>query len=180
MIKKQSPNEKNKILFLSPYPKAIGPSQRFRFEQYLEYLSETYDCTQKTFWDKKSWNILFSDSNFIKKFFFLIIAFAKRKAIFLTINKYDLVFIHREASHIGPPIFEWLITKVFKKKLIYDFDDAIWRLNYSQKNPIVKYFKYPQKVERICKWADAIIVGNEYLAKYAKQFNDNVTVIPTT
>ena len=172
--------KKKKILFLSPYPQGIGPSQRFRFEQYLDFLSDEYNCTQKTFWNEKSWNILFSDKSFLIKFYFLIIAFAKRKLLLFSLYKYDLIFIHREVAHIGPPIFEWIIKFIFRKKIIYDFDDAIWFLNYSNKNKISRFFKSPWKVKYICKWADAIIVGNSYLADYAEKYNKNVFVIPTT
>jgi len=173
-------NKKKKILFLSPYPQGIGPSQRFRFEQYFSFLSDSYEVTQKTFWDNKSWDILFSDANFIIKFYYLTIAIAKRKLLMFSIKKYDIVFIHREVAHIGPPIFEWIIKFILRKKIIYDFDDAIWHLNYSEKNKIARFFKSPWKVKYICKWADKVITGNNYLANYAKLYNDNVVVIPTT
>ena len=172
--------KKKKILFLSPYPIGIGPSQRFRFEQYLNFISEKYEITQKTFWNEKAWNILFSNSNFILKFYYLTLAFAKRKLLMFSIHNYDIVFIHREVAHIGPPIFEWIIRFIFKKKIIYDFDDAIWHLDYSDKNKIVRFFKSTWKVKYICKWADVIITGNDYLANYAKRYNKNVIVIPTT
>ena len=42
------------------------------------------------------------------------------------INKYDFVYIHRETALLGPPVFEWIIAKFTKRKIIYDFDDAIW------------------------------------------------------
>ena len=167
-------------MFLSPYPHGIGPSQRFRFEQYFNLLSDKFEITQKTFWNEKSWNILFSDTNFLIKFYYLTIAFAKRKLLFFSLSKYDLIFIHREVAHIGPPIFEWLIKFVFRKKIIYDFDDAIWHLNYSDKNKIVRFFKSTWKVKYICKWADIVVTGNSYLANYAKKYNPNVIIIPTT
>jgi len=173
-------NKKRRILFLSPYPHGIGPSQRFRFEQYLDFISDEYLYTQKTFWDKKAWEILFSDNNFLIKIYYLIIAFSKRLAMLLTLYKYDLVFIHREVAQIGPPIFEWLIKFIFRKKIIYDFDDAIWHLNYSDKNKIVRFFKSPWKVKYICKWSDATIVGNNFLADFAKKHSKNTYVIPTT
>ncbi len=173
-------SSKKKILFLSPYPNNLGPSQRFRFEQYFDFLSEHYQINQKTFWDNKSWEVLFSHSNFSIKFYYLILAFLKRFLHLLSAIRYDAVFIHREVAHIGPPVFEWIIKFIFRKKIIYDFDDAIWHLNYSDKNKIVRFFKAPWKVKTICKWSDAIITGNNYLADFAKQYNKNVTVIPTT
>jgi len=172
--------KQKKILFLSPYPHGIGPSQRFRFEQYFPFLSKYFDISQKTFWNERSWEVLFSNANFLTKFYYLTIAFAKRKLLMFSIYKYDAIFIHREIAHIGPPVFEWIIKFIFRKKIIYDFDDAIWHLNYSEKNKIARFFKAPWKVKYICKWADTIIVGNSYLKEYARQFNNNVVIIPTT
>ena len=173
-------DRKKKILFLSPYPNGIGPSQRFRFEQYFPVLSENYDIIQKTFWNKKSWDILFSDANFVIKFYYLTLALIKRKLLMFSMGKYDVVFIHREVAHVGPSVFEWIIKFILRKKIIYDFDDAIWYLNYSEKNKIARFFKSPWKVKYICKWADVVITGNEFLSVYAKKYNNKVVVIPTT
>jgi len=171
---------KKKILFISPYPHGIGPSQRFRFEQYLDFLSEYFDCNQQTFWDKRAWDVLFKEGKVVAKFYFLIRAFFSRIILLFSISKYDLIFIHREMAHIGPPIFEWFVAKILKKNIVYDFDDAIWNLNYSNKNPLVKYFKATWKVAKICKWATAVSCGNQYLSNFAKQYNKQVFIIPTT
>jgi glycosyltransferase involved in cell wall biosynthesis len=171
---------KKKILFLSPYPKGIGPSQRFRFEQYINFFEQEFDCKQITFWNKKSWDILFSDKGHLIKTYYLLISFFKRWVTVFSINRYHIIFIHREVAHIGPPVFEWIIKYIFRKKIIYDFDDAIWFRNYSEKNKIARFFKSPWKVKYICKWADVIIVGNDYLKSFAIKYNKRVVVIPTT
>jgi len=173
-------NDKKKILFLSPYPQGIGPSQRFRFEQYLKFFEQDFYCEQATFWDKKSWDILFSDKGHFIKSYYLFISFLKRWKIIFSINRYHLIFIHREVAHIGPPLFEWIIKFIFRKKIIYDFDDAIWFRNYSDKNKIARFFKSPWKVKYICKWADVVIVGNDYLKSFSERYNKNTVVIPTT
>jgi len=172
--------EKIKILFLSPYPNGIGPSQRFRFEQYFSFLSSSYDIIQKTFWNEKAWDTLFLKSKYLLKFYYLIIALTKRIVLMFSISKFDIIFIHREVAHIGPPVFEWIIKFILRKKIIYDFDDAIWHLNYSDKNKIARFFKSPWKVKYICKWANVVITGNEFLSIYAKKYNNNVVVVPTT
>ncbi|GCC52041.1 glycosyltransferase family 1 protein [Chryseotalea sanaruensis] len=93
---------------------------------------------------------------------------------------YDLVFIHREASPLGPPLFEWIIGKVLKKKIIYDFDDAIWLTDKPKETLLERFVKSRSKVGQICSWSYKISCGNDYLANYAKQFNANVLVNPTT
>ena len=96
------------------------------------------------------------------------------------VRKFDYVFIHREASMIGPPVFEFVIAKVLRKKYIYDFDDAIWLPNYSQSNAKFHRLKAYGKVKSIVRWADKVVVGNAFLADYASNYNDNVQIIPTT
>ncbi len=95
-------------------------------------------------------------------------------------HRYDYVFIHREATPIGPPLIEWMIAKVFRKKIIYDFDDAIWLPNTSASNRMAATLKWHQKVEGICRWSYKVSCGNEYLCNYARQFNENVVLNPTT
>jgi glycosyltransferase involved in cell wall biosynthesis len=93
---------------------------------------------------------------------------------------YDFVFIHREAAPLGPPIFEWIMAKVLKKKIIYDFDDAIWLTDRQQESAILRSAKWRSKVGSICKWAYKISCGNEYLCNYAALFNKRVVYNPTT
>ncbi len=173
-------NKQKKILFLSPYPHDIGPSQRFRFEQYLDVISIQYKYEQITFWDNHAWNLLYSDKNEVSKLAILIKSLVVRWLILFKVAKSDLIFIHREVAPVGPPIFEWLIKFIFRKPIIYDFDDAIWFRNYSEKNKIARYFKAPWKVKYICRWSDVVIVGNRYLGEYALKYNSNIQIIPTT
>ena len=92
---------------------------------------------------------------------------------------YDYVYIFRETTPIGPPIYEFILSCIFRKKIIYDFDDAIWLPFKSSKNNLTNRLKFTSKVNHICKWSYKISCGNAYLADYARQFNKNVRVIPT-
>ncbi|WP_354579919.1 glycosyltransferase family 4 protein [Hymenobacter sp. UYP22] len=110
----------------------------------------------------------------------IIGGFLRRFLLLAAVPRADYVFIHREASPIGPPIFEWMIAKVFRKRIIYDFDDAIWIPNTSAANSIVAGVKWHHKVGSICRWAYKVSCGNTYLRNYARQFNANAVVNPTT
>lgn len=170
-----------KILFLVPYPAGEAPSQRFRFEQYqAELLQRGFQVLMQSFWDKRTWSILYSRNKTTKKFIGLIKGFVRRLKILFQIKKYDYVFIHRECLPIGPPILEWIIAIVLNKKIIYDFDDAIWLPNTTQENRIATFLKWHSKVKAICRWSYKISCGNSYLADYAMQFNKAVVVNPTT
>jgi glycosyltransferase involved in cell wall biosynthesis len=72
------------------------------------------------------------------------------------------------------------MAKALRIKYIYDFDDATWLPNYSETNARFNRLKAYWKVKYCIKWAHQVTAGNEYLAEYAKKFNQNVEVIPTT
>lgn len=99
--------------------------------------------------------------------------------IFKVIN-YDFVFIHREILPVGPPILEWFIAKILRKKIIYDFDDAIWNTDLKYEPRLQKILKWRSKVASICKWSYKVSCGNEYLCSYALQYNSSVVLNPTT
>jgi glycosyltransferase involved in cell wall biosynthesis len=92
----------------------------------------------------------------------------------------DFVFIHREAASIGPPVLEWIIGKILRKKIIYDFDDAIWGTDKVHENKLSKFFRWRKKTSSICKWSWKVSAGNSYLAEFASQTQTNVILNPTT
>jgi glycosyltransferase involved in cell wall biosynthesis len=172
---------RKKILFLVPYPQGHAPSQRFRFEQYFDCLTESgFDYDVKSFLDESAMRILYTPGNFFLKVWKVKLGLVKRFFQLFSLVKYDYVFIHREAAAVGLPVFEWLITKVFKKKVIFDFDDAIWLRNTSSTNSIITFFKRYENANNLCTWAWKVSCGNDYLADQARKFNENVVVNPTT
>lgn len=168
------------ILFIVPYPLKRAPSQRFRVELYEPVLKAnqlSYDIAP--FMDDATWTIIYKHGALHKKLSGILKSYWRRVLLLFSLADYRFVFIHREAAPLGPPVFEWLIAKVFKKKIIYDFDDAIWIPNTSKENKLAAWFKAFWKVKYICKWAYKICPGNEYLCNYAWQFNDRVSLLPT-
>lgn len=169
------------IFFIVPYPQGEAPSQRFRFEQYIPYLEENgFKVEIHPFLNVTTWKNLYSSGNFGKKTFGILGSFLRRFKLLFQLRHADHIFIHREAAQVGPPIIEWIIAKVLRRKYIYDFDDAIWLPNYSETNARFHRLKSYWKVNFCMKWASEITAGNEYLASYARQFNSNVQIIPTT
>jgi glycosyltransferase involved in cell wall biosynthesis len=170
-----------KILFIVPYPTDKAPSQRFRFEQYYELLNEKgIEFDIKPFLSNEIWDILYLPGRFLKKAFGILGGLFKRFLLLFKLKQYDYIFIHREATPIGPSFFEYFASRWLKKKIIYDFDDAIWIPNYSEANSFFSFLKGYGNVHKICSYAYKISCGNEYLCDYAKQFNSNVVYNPTT
>jgi len=174
-------HKSKKVLFLVPYPLHRAPSQRFRVELFLPIL-EKHNIHYKiqSFLDEKTWDVLYKSGASVSKAWGVLKGFLRRvKAIIWDVPRYEYIFIHREASPVGPPVFEFLISKLFRKKIIYDFDDAIWIPNTSQENKIVSWVKAFWKIKYICKWSYKVVGGNKYLCQYAESVNDQVVLIPT-
>jgi glycosyltransferase involved in cell wall biosynthesis len=170
-----------KIYFLVPYPLNESPSQRFRFEQYFGILlANGHQYRVQTFLSKNNWRIFFSRGRITKKVIAVASGFLRRSAILFRLFPYDFIFIHREAAPVGPPIFEWIIARVLRKKIIYDFDDAIWMSDRKKESFIFRVLKSRSKVAQICEMSYRVSCGNEYLCQYAKQFNNKVVLNPTT
>ncbi|HNP06969.1 MAG TPA: glycosyltransferase [Cyclobacteriaceae bacterium] len=172
---------KTNILFICPYPVGQAPSQRFRFEQYFSRI-QTHSLTYEvhSFLSGSTWKILYEPENTMRKVLGVAKGFIKRFWLIPFIGKYDIVFIHREATPFGPPWFEWVVSKVFRKRIIYDFDDAIWLTDIVNKGLIAPKIKFKKKVGLICRWSYKVSCGNTYLIEYAKVFNNNVRLNPTT
>lgn len=169
------------IVFLCPYPRGGAPSQRFRFEQYLDILQQKgFSYEIHGFVDTATNRILYQEGKLIRKLLGVVKGFARRLALIPRLRRADFVFIHREATPLGPPWLEWIVAQVLRKKIIYDFDDAIWLKDTSGINNFMSRLKWQQKVSGICRWSYRISTGNAYLADFAKKYNPQVTVNPTT
>ncbi len=170
-----------KILFLVPYPLDEAPSQRFRFEQYFAAMDREGICYEvHPFLDLDTWQVLYKEGNTVKKSLGMIRGGVRRLSVLARLQRFDKVFIHREAAPVGPPLIEWLVAKVFQKSIVYDFDDAIWLPNTTKANAVAAVVKWHTKVKTICKWSQRVSVGNHYLRDYASQFCHDVRLNPTT
>lgn len=169
-----------KVLFIVHHRKDRSPGQRFRFEQYLNYLEANgFETTVSNILDADQDKIFYSKGNVLKKAQVVFQAGLHRIADAWKANEYDIIFIYREAYFLGYPFFEALFAKS-RAKLIFDFDDSIWIDNVSDNNRAFGFLKNAAKTSTIIKMCDLVFAGNHYLAQYALQYNKNVAIVPTT
>jgi glycosyltransferase involved in cell wall biosynthesis len=169
------------VYFLLPYARQTAPSQRFRIEAYYALL-EDRNIRYKVghFWSKNGALTLYQKGKVWQKSYYLAQGFARRCWQVLTrINEADYVVIHREAAPLGPPVFEWVIAKVFRKKIIYDFDDAIWIPTITASNILASSVKAFWKVKYICQWSHKVSGGNRFLCDWAGKYAPQVVYNPT-
>jgi glycosyltransferase involved in cell wall biosynthesis len=152
-------------LVLDPYD--TSPGQRFRIEQWEPYLK------------REGILIDYQDGKIASKISELSKATLRRVGHILKASKYDVVFIYRTMSMVGPAFLE-RILHLRGIPIILDFDDSIFQTNTSNANKRFSWAKFSGKTATICRLSTSVTVGNSYLADYAKKYNDQVFVVPTS
>src|ERR1044072_983717 len=168
------------VLALMPALYDTSPGQRYRLEQWEPLLRERgVEITYAPFEDEELHALLYKPGLLGKKVQLVTRNAGRRLSLVRRVKDYDLVYILREAALLGPPIFEKLIYQR-RVPIVFDFDDAIFVSYRSPSNGYLSYLKFASKTKTICRIASHVMVGNPYLAEYARQVNNHVTVIPTT
>jgi glycosyltransferase involved in cell wall biosynthesis len=169
-----------RILFVSAHPRGLAPSQRFRFEQYVDFLAEHgFETTFSPIIRPDEYRLLYASGNTIRKGAIFARGLGTRMAQALRRPGYDVAIVQREAIQLGTTVFESALARS-RAKLVFDFDDAIWLSDTSAANRRMSWLKRPGKVARLIAMSDMVWAGNDYLADYARQFNNTVEVVPTT
>ena len=169
------------ILFITPYPSGAAPSQRFRFEQYYSVLkSKGFTLKWLPFLNTKQYDTIRNNPFSFLSLFYLTLGLSKRFFQLFLLPSCDFVFIHREASLLGPPCFEWALAKIRRKKIIYDFDDAIWLSDPGESTFISHWIKWKSKTSLLCRISHRLSCGNRYLREFGSKFNPNSILNPTT
>lgn len=164
-----------KVLFLTQ-TSAVGASARYRVYQYAEYLKAEgieFDIVP-AIPDK-----VMKLKDVSKVYFYGLQAF--RRILDLGRAKhYDVIFLQRDMIVHLYPILEKMIAAM-NSNIIFDFDDAIY-LYPANKRPgmVFKLLWDKRKIERIIRLSKHIIVSNNFLKAYAKNFTNNITIIPTS
>ena len=155
---------------------ALGASSRVRFLTYLALnllprdeikINELFDdqYIKNLYSHKKSLIAIFC--RYCLRFFTLFMVLFNKK--------YKTIWIEKELFPYIPLPFELLFT-LFGKKVVYDFDDAVFH-NYD-KNRFSVLFKL--KFEMLMKHADLVFVGNQYLYDHVTKMGaKKVKLIPT-
>lgn len=168
-----------KILIIADHRLNRSPSQRYRFEQYLEFFKANgFSWELSEIINEKDDRLFYGKGNYVYKAFIVLKSFFIRFKDLQRAKKFDIIFIQREALLIGSSFFEKRFHR--KSKVIFDFDDSIWLLDTSPENKKFEFLKNPDKTKINIMHAHKVIAGNTYLANYAKQFNPNTSIIPTT
>jgi glycosyltransferase involved in cell wall biosynthesis len=166
------------MLVLSPFPEEAAGT-RYRITHYIPYLrTQGFDVTVDSFFTPAFFRFLYAKGQYLRKALRFTGLAARRLLTAARARRYDLVFIYREAFPVGPPLVERYLA-ARGAAIVLDFDDAIFLPNASEANWFVASLKYVRKVATLVKLSTRVIVGNDYLARFARAHNPAVTTIPT-
>lgn len=172
--------KRRKILFVAAHRPGRSPSQRFRFEQYLDHLAENgFEPMMSYLISESDDRAFYAPGHYATKAGILVKSAARRAADAIRATRCDIVFVQREAFMTGTTLFEWAFARS-GARLVFDFDDAIWLPNVSSHNRMLGWLKDAGKTSRIIGMSDMVFAGNPHLAEYASAYNDRVRLVPTT
>ena len=158
-----------------------GAGCRFRIAQFIPYLqTHGFDVTLRTLFTPEFFRLVYQPGRYVRK----ATGFARLSLDHLLslrdISQYDVVFMYREIFPIGPALVERFLAAGNRPPIVFDFDDAIFLPNVSDANRLIRVLKMPGKVGSNIQRSAHDVAGNEFLASYARHYNDVVTVIPTS
>lgn len=170
-----------KVLALVPYRGDSAPGQRFRIEQWARHWpADRVRLTMMPFETERLRQIMYRPGFFGQKAFEVSKGILRRIAAIVSDSPgHDVAYVYRELMPLGSAILERLLA-VRRLPIVFDFDDAIFLPAASEPNRPFQWLKRPAKIRDICALSDLVMVGNDFLAEYARRFAREVRVVPTT
>lgn len=163
---------KRRVAILAYQPER-NASTRYRITKIFNYISPQ-DMLVKIYYPSSNWladkvyvPMFYGSSPHVRDFYYYVIVFVNRLQSILKSYFYHCVVIQYELFNQGPMWMEMLVASTHPYT-IYDYDDSLYAFSRFAKN-------LPGLLKRITK----VVVGNKFLLEYTKQFNQNITIIPT-
>ena len=169
-----------KVLALASYPTEAAAT-RYRLEQFVIPLAERdIDLTIHPFLNSKLFENLYRREALPLTALGLIGATLRRSAEVISARQADVVLVQREAMIFGPPLIEWLMTRVMKRPMVLDLDDATY-VSYTSPTygDFGKSLKWFSKTDDLIRWATTVICGNRSIAEYVSSKGARARIIPT-
>jgi glycosyltransferase involved in cell wall biosynthesis len=88
-------------------------------------------------------------------------------------REFDITFLQKKM----PSPLDVTLLRSFSRKLVFDFDDAIYYRHDAQE--VLESSTRHQKFNFLVKRVDLVIAGNKVLSDYSAQFNKNVVIVPS-
>ncbi len=167
-----------RVLALASYP-AEAASSRFRVVQFIAPLAERgIEVTFSPLLDAPLFAALYRPWKFVARLPWLAVRTIRQ--LLAAFRKADIVLVQREAMLFGPPLVEWLATRLRRRPMILDLDDPTW-LAYPSPvyGRLATLFKRPRKTDALIRRARVVICGNPNIAAHVASRGGEAVVMPT-
>jgi glycosyltransferase involved in cell wall biosynthesis len=180
------PNEPNgpprrlNVLALTTYP-VEAAATRFRLTQFVEPLAVhgiTLDV--RPFLSESTFKRLYGGGFDIRTALELCHSLLLRGRDVFGARAADAVLVQREAMLLGPPVVEYLVSRVLKKPMVLDLDDATYlRYESPTYGRLAAALKWFGKTDELILWSRMVICGNRAIADYVESKGRPTVIIPT-
>jgi len=169
-----------RVLALSSYPDEAAAT-RFRVTQFIDPLRDRgVELIVSPFLDSKGFAQMYSRGRLLNKAVSMVKPVASRLMDIVQRGGCDLLFVQREAMMFGPPVFEWLYSRMSNVPLVLDLDDATYvRYVSPTYGRFASVLKFQGKTDALIKRSAMVICGNRFIAEYVRSKERDATVIPT-
>ncbi|HEX8649802.1 MAG TPA: glycosyltransferase family 4 protein [Pyrinomonadaceae bacterium] len=169
-----------KVLALASYP-VEAAATRYRLEQFIAPLAERgIELTVRPFLDSRLFSSLYRRSQMPRTALGLARSALRRLGDVLEARSVDVLLVQREAMMFGPPLVEWLATRVGRCPMVLDLDDATYvsytSPTYGRLGSALKWFT---KTNDLIRWARVVTCGNRSIAEYVSSLGGRARIIPT-
>jgi glycosyltransferase involved in cell wall biosynthesis len=169
-----------RVLALASYP-IESASSRYRITQFIEPLARRgIDVTFSPFLDAGLFADLYTPGRLLRHSPRLLLATLRRLGAIVRAARADVVFVQREAMLLGPPLIEWICTRLLRRPMILDLDDPTWLTNLSPVyGRLATLMKWRGKTERLIRWSSAVTCGNPAIAADVRARGAEVIIVPS-
>ncbi|MDR0789408.1 MAG: glycosyltransferase family 4 protein [Bacteroidales bacterium] len=104
--------------------------------------------------------------------------YIKRVFVLRKVRKYDKIFVEKELFPYCPAVVEKILALIGIKYIV-DYDDAIFHHYDMNSNWLIR-FLLKEKINKVMKYSQVVIAGNNYLASKAKKTGaKRIEIMPT-
>lgn len=169
-----------KVLAFASYP-IEAAATRYRLYQFVDLLAERgIELTIRPFFDSNLFANLYQRDALPSTVAGLAKAGLLRFGDIVAARKADVILVQREAMIFGPAVFEWLATRLHRRPLVLDLDDATYvpytSPTYGRVGKALKWFS---KTDDLIRWSSIVTCGNRAIAEYVSSKGKQARIIPT-
>src|SRR6266850_8449975 len=167
------------VLALVPNKLGYSPGQRSSIELWERVLEPAgIHLEYAPFETDRLSEFLYKPGHRLAKAREMLRAYRRRLLLLQDLERFDAVFVYREAALVGPAFLEKMIVRR-GLPIIYQLDDPLFVPYTSPSNGYLSYLKFFGKISEISRLAKVVMVNSTQIREYVSQYNQNIWQVPS-